>query len=369
MGLKVGDVVTAVVQAKLSDTNLLLQLGGKTVVAESGAALPPGTQLKLEVIKLGTTPELRPLAIETPASDGTPTPTTNENPQNPALRLFLPKQIPLAEFTAALPELLGKASALPAPIKQAIASLLATLPNTGQLATPEGLARALKSSGIFLEARMAAAAGLAKGFPEGDFKGQLLVLLDRLGTYAPDAPTNTPAGNTPETANAARAETALAANAGSPKLDGLLQKVEGALARIGLDQLASLPQPDGGQTWSMAIPYANGERSDTAQLRITAEDKRSATGEVLKNWSVNLELKPPGLGTFCARIVLMGGKIDTYLWSDTAGTAGLMLDHSEFLRARLEQAGLAVGRLDTLEQPPASTLPAAPTAPLLDLRA
>ncbi|BBL73804.1 flagellar hook-length control protein FliK [Methylomagnum ishizawai] len=373
-GLKLGDVVTAVVRARLSDTNLLLQIGGKTLVAATTADLPPGTLLKLEVTRPGTTPELRPLAIAPPgahpggASPSPPSPA--DTPEAQALRLLLPKQIPLAEFAAALPKLADPAHPLPAPVKQALAGLLAALPNPGRLATAEGLAQALGDAGIWFEARLARVLDRGGDFPAGDFKGLLLTVLDRLdaaqpATGAPAHPAETAGrpANTPETAQTTGTDP-------SP-LDALARKVEGALARIGLDQLAALPQPDGTQSWSVAIPYAQGEQSDTLRIRIDAEAQHGgAEATATQHWSVNLELRPPGLGTVSARLVLAGGKIDTYLWSDTADTAGLLRDHGDWLRARLEGAGLAVGHLDTLAQAPAANARnTAPAAPLLDLKA
>jgi hypothetical protein len=361
--LKLGDVVVAVVQARLSETSFLLQLnpGGRSVVAHSAADLPPGTSLKLEVAKLGALPELRPVPADAPvAGAGTATaPAPADSAQGQALRLFLPKQLALAEFAAELPELAGRDSPLPAPLKQAIETLLAALPRPGQLGTPDGLKRSLQDSGVFFEARLAAGPG--PGFPESDFKGRLLDLLHRLEAYPREA------APTPETGDFARQETGKAG--GDSALDALAQKVEGALARVGLNQLASLPQPDGGQSWRLEIPCADGDRSNAAKLLIESEQRRQSSGESAPSWSVNLELSPPGLGAFCARIVLTGGRIDAYLWSDRAGTAGLIQGHREFLRARLEQAGLAVGRLDALEHPPSPARPERPAAPLLDLRA
>ncbi len=369
--LKLGDVVAAVVRARLSETSFLLQIapGGKTLVAQSATDLPPGTNLKLEVTKLGVTPELRPVPLETPTTamqTGTAAETADAAEER-ALRQFLPKQIALAEFTADLATLAGKASSLPAPARQAIASLLAALPPRSQLATPEGLARAIRDSGIFFEARLAAAAGLVAAFPDGDVKGHLLALLNQLRPPRPEAPF-TPGTKTADQPST-RSEPKSASGADFPKLDALAQQVEGALARVSLDQLASLPRQDGAQTWQLEIPFADSGRGDTAKLRITAEEKHTRGGETSQSWSVNLELRPPGLGSFCARVVLLDGSIDTYLWSDTADTAESISKHRELLRARLEQAGLAVGRLEALEQAPAPIRTERIAPSLLDIRA
>lgn len=383
--LKLGTVLAAVVQARLSESSFLLQLGpsGRTVVAQSGADLRPGTQLMLEVTRLGPTPELRTVQPDAPTtSPSTPAATGTDNPASQALRQFLPRQISLAEFAQAVPAALNQpAQALPAPVRQALEAVLAALPPPSQWATPEGLARAVRDSGLFFEARLAAAAGHKADFPTGDFKGKLLALLERLQVQevaaAPPAASGGEAQHGHGAWRAVAAELAALADAAptakmpqdTSPLEGLARKVEGALARIGLDQLASLPQADGAQAWRLELPCADGGAA--AKLLIASEDRPSpGGGKPTKSWSLQLELEPPGLGNVCARIVLTGGHIDTYLWSGLATTTGLIQGHSELLRARLEQAGLKVGRLDTLERPPA-TPPRnpPPTAPLLDLKA
>lgn len=381
--LKLGDTLGAVVQARLSATSYLLQLqpSGTSVVAQSETDLLPGAQLKLEVTKLGTTPELKLTANSLPSHA-----PAAETPHNQALRQFLPKQIELTEFTAGLLALDSNTTqSLPAPVKQALANVLAAFPQQRELATPPGLMRAMRDSGVFFEARLAAAVGMHSSFPDGDLKGRLLALLSRLQTVRAPLPVSG-SGESSETHNRplpdtddfiaqllqdtdpAQAQDAdLATRPELAKADSLARKVEGALARISLDQLDSLPKPEGAPLWRLEIPYTADQHSDTAKLLISGEGKRG-DGNTGRNWSINLELHPPGLGSFCARIVFAGGKIDTYLWSDQPDTVNLISANSEQLRARLEQAGLAVGHLTALAQAPASSRNDTPAVPLLDLR-
>ena len=133
----------------------------------------------------------------------------------------------------------------------------------------------------------------------------------------------------------------------------LLHKAEGALAGIVMDQLASLPQSDGRQTvWQLEIPYVLGDRADALKLKVVREGKRGAP-PLQCFWSVTLELHPPGLGTVNARISLTAGNIDSYFWSDRPETAQAIQSHLDLLAARLQHAGLSVGRLDTLPSAPA----------------
>jgi len=118
----------------------------------------------------------------------------------------------------------------------------------------------------------------------------------------------------------------------------------------------------------LEIPFTDHPYHDAAQLLITQEEKQN-TLDASDYWSVTLELHPPGLGTFYGRIVLNQGKIDTYLWSDQTSTAELIRSNEEHLAARLQQAGLSVGHLATLERGPNSRPQNKPQVSLLDLRA
>src|SRR5690606_11710418 len=70
--LKLGDILRAVVEIELKADTFLLRLdcGGRTLLAYSGANLKPGQILELEVVKLGTKPELHIL----PPGTGSPSP-------------------------------------------------------------------------------------------------------------------------------------------------------------------------------------------------------------------------------------------------------------------------------------------------------
>jgi len=149
----------------------------------------------------------------------------------------------------------------------------------------------------------------------------------------------------------------------------IAQKVEAALARVVTDQLASLPGNDAAPSlWQLEIPFSEGSHQDAAKLLISKDGKPGGP-ETEDYWSLTLELHPPGLGTFCARIVLKGNRVDTYLWSDTAATSDLIREQCERLKARLHGAGLTVGQLTALDRPPRSPLSDTSSPPLLDLRA
>lgn len=150
----------------------------------------------------------------------------------------------------------------------------------------------------------------------------------------------------------------------------LQQHTEGALARIVLDQLSSLPQGDGKpMVWQMEIPFTDDGRPDSAKFKIVREQSHAAQpGQAF--WSVILEVSPPGLGTIHSRITLCGERVDTYFWSDIDATSSLIEGNLDLLAARMQQAGLQVGELNSLPGAPADAgATTAPLASLVDERA
>jgi hypothetical protein len=445
--LKLGGILRAVVQAQLEGNTFVLRLDadGRALTAHCSANLKPGQILELEVIKLGTTPELRIISRDSGS-------IASESVVQAALRRFLPKQEPLADVIREIHHLVAQAkqtSALPAPIRQAFENLLASIPKKSELTTPEGLEEGLLNSGVFLEAKLAGDADSSPDFADSDFKAQLLRVLDSLKALranpeatldAPPAsadtevsgegidtrpmiadtegrmelsafhvedsatsecmpPPDEQAARVPERGDKEAQKLLRDSQPAAPRdrehelsaarctslsvsdeqnalaqrheLQGerVAQKIEAALARVIMDQLASLPKNDATLSfWQLEIPFSDGPHNDAAKLLI-AKDVKSGSVETANTWSVTLELHPPGLGMFFARLVLKGDRIDTYLWSDTAMTSGLIREQCESLRARLHGAGLTVGQLTTLDRPPDSPRSENPSPPILDLRA
>lgn len=154
-------------------------------------------------------------------------------------------------------------------------------------------------------------------------------------------------------ADQAQAASVLANSESLSDIKSLLHKTEGALARIVLDQLASIPKPDEKQiVWQIEIPYTDGKHADAAKLKIVREGGGGAQDgpkSAQAYWSVVLELNPPGIGTVHSRIMLSNDKIDSCFWSDQKATRALIEQNLGLLNARLEQAGLNVGQLSSME--------------------
>lgn len=129
----------------------------------------------------------------------------------------------------------------------------------------------------------------------------------------------------------------------------LLQQTEAALARIHLNQLASLPR-EGEQRlveWLFDIPVRRGETIDFWSARITRDGSEGRTAEPAQPlWSVQLAFDLPGLGPVQARINLQGERVSTWFRAARAETLPLLQAHLHELRQALLAAGLEVGTLD-----------------------
>jgi hypothetical protein len=477
--LQAGQQMLAVVEAVLSENSFLLKLtdNSQLLRAQSQLTLSPGQILKLEVVTLGPTPELK---ILPPERAVTPEKAAIEQ----ALRQYLPKQQGLADLAPSLKQAVestaGANAILPEALKKTVRAALDALPSKAALMEPEGLKQAIKNSGLFFEAKLANLAEGAQALTGNDLKSRLLALVDMLKNLEAQAETPTrgiprqdgaaaqdpaaqftetkppaPPATAPQNASAAVDRTGAEQNTtplthikealnklipslvgqahdepnqhvtvdpepveepnqnflkealnklipalvrqahpertqyvsvrpepvkelsqsllkepgdgvstsfdpalGNPlDLKTLLHKTEGALAKIVLDQLASLPQNEGEPiTWQIEIPFSDGRYSDSAKLRIVREGKAGSQAEQAY-WSVLLELNPPDLGTIHSRITLIGERIETYFWSDLEATSKLINSRLELLAARLQQAGLEVGRLDTLAGAPGGGRP------------
>lgn len=352
--LQPGQSLDAVVTSKLAENSFVLKLAdGMLLNAQTPGVLELGQMLKLEVIKAGTVPELKIIFQEHTA------PAEQSAVAN-ALRQWLPKQQNLADAISALQQLAaqaGKTDGLAAVLKDA----LAALPAKTDLMTAEGLKRGVDNAGVFLEAKLAEA---LTAQPD-DLKAHLLKLASLLQQKISGERENPPA------LDLIRAATAQAADAATPDRT-LLAKIEGALARIIVDQLASAPQQDGQQqVWRLEIPFTDGRHADSVKLAVSRDGKGSQPNTPAANWTVALELNPPGLGTLYARINFADAVVNTYFWSDSDETAAWVRDHLDVLSARYAAVGLTPGQLNALTGRPTDAKSADSPSPaqLLDERA
>ncbi len=366
--LQAGQRLEGRVLARIGDRQLLLELAGRQVTADSKVPLPPGARVRLEVVEPGIQPRLRVL-------DAAP------QPQISGLKTFLPRQIPLAEAMRTLAELASNPSpdeALPTPLRKTVTRLLQSLPTLRDLTSADTLARALDRSGLFSEARPS---------PDSapDLKQRLLqvaAVLRRLPPETQGSRAETTAAEPSSTGTSGKAKPPTSAPLAQPRpgeaaaalsrspgtgtpagqpsplpdgtpqaprpdpgggerLESLLHKVSGAVARIVVDQLNSLPRPeDPTPTWHFEVPFRQGQEFHDLRLTVRGEKAASPGNTGARPWTVDLEMDLPDLGRLQARLIYLNGEITTHLWSDRAATRALFERHLDHLAQRFRQAGL-----------------------------
>jgi hypothetical protein len=225
-------------------------------------------------------------------------------------------------------------------------------------AQPQTLARAISSAGTQLPPGVAAT--LSTPAPAATSGG---------GAFPPNAPiarTVNPmppfSGVVPVPQAPAQATIDLLNRLGHLRLD-LLQQTEAALARIHLNQLASLPREADHRLveWLFDIPVRRGDTIDLWSARIYRDaDEQSQTREQpAAQWRVQLAFDLPGLGPIQAQINLQGERISTHFWTTEAHTLPLLRQHLHELRRGMLAAGLEVGDIDCQQ----GAIPGAATGP------
>jgi flagellar hook-length control protein FliK len=130
-------------------------------------------------------------------------------------------------------------------------------------------------------------------------------------------------------------------------LIGLLKHLDGAVARIQTQQLASLPQEDAArQVWQFELPVRNGEEIDLLHIRIGRDDSANAKENEPAVWTLTLHMDLAKLGPMRIHLRLQGEQLSTLIWSERSETNTLIQSHLQELRSAYEQRGLSVDRLE-----------------------
>jgi len=204
-------------------------------------------------------------------------------------------------------------------------------------ANPQVLQRALQADGTVLPQR--ATTTLLTGSPPG---------APAPGTAGLNPPPPF-AGVVPVPQAPVRASIDLLNSLGQLRLD-LLQQTEAALARIHLNQFASLPRESEHRLveWLFDIPVRRGDDIDlwSARLYRDAGGKTEAPAQPSPLWSVQLAFDLPGLGPVQAQINLQDERVSTYFRAAREETVPLLHAHLHELRRAMADAGLEVGDID-----------------------
>lgn len=369
------------------------QAGGASVgpAPPLASAFPPGTLGALVSRLAGIAfPGSEPEGVATPATPGHAPllrPGMLSQPLPPdlaeALLRAASRQMPLA---GALTRILALGEAdlgrLPPDLAAAIRDLQAARATPDALKTAEGLQNAVQRSGLFLEANLAQAAGQPV---TADLKSILLALRALTGTAE-----SVPEPKAPGQRLAAPAAPRLAPGEGDHARPEIARAVEGAVERLKLLQMASLPDhpeirvtDDRTQPLRLAlqIPLATQgpDRPPTAMMGLMIEHRpqanEAARYEIEKDgggetetfpWKVRIALDLEETGPVQAEIALRGQSVAVTLWAERQSMAALARDEIGALHEALTGAAFDVFRLEVKDGRPQGKAPRA--GPLLDRR-
>lgn len=263
-----------------------------------------------------------------------------------AVRAAAARQDGLAALFADLAAAL-RSPALPAPLKTAVAQVLAyQLPGSPPPTAAE-LRQAVARSGLFLEARLASGAA-----PAGDLKS---ALVDLVRAFQPLAQPGAGPGQArpppapPFKGGPVHGQVALnadfPADAPLPAIaERLARHAEGALDRQLMMQAASTPerpQRPGSGPWLFELPLATPAGPSIAQFEIDRDDGGSPRGgeaeedEDSRLWRARFSLDLHGMGPVHARLTLGRGAIRVGLWAEDPATQADLDRRQGDLRASL----------------------------------
>jgi hypothetical protein len=279
-------------------------------------ALQIGQLLKLEVTKPGLAPTFKALPV---------TNTDLAEKITALVKQVLPKHQSatglLNQLIKDTPLLLNHRG-LSQDLKDSVITMLGNLPQKQQLLSSPGIKQAVGDSGLFLEAKLGQ---LTSEELKTDFKAGLLKLMLFLQQEV-DAQTISK-----------QQEVDL------EWLKTMQQKTENTLARVILDQLISLPKDDTSkQVWHLELPFVDRENTDSVKLEIQQDHDNSSHPDS-GNWSVQITISPPGLGTIHCTISYRNQVINTHFCSQKIQTTALIRRNLDYLKEQFERSGLTTG--------------------------
>lgn len=263
----------------------------------------------------------------------------------------LPGQGSIGALTGMLAAAIGR-TGLPEPVLKAARQIL-----DNQLTTSNGkidagaLKSAVRNSGIFQEAMLAQSAPAAAG---ADTKSGLLAMRQGLAQWLGSQPQVSQLSQIPPPLRHVLPRAKLPE---VPVMDLpddaedlgrlLLERTEGALSRVRLQQHASLPEAQRGSEsqWNVDLPIALGQQQAVLQLQIHHDGGGDANRPEDRGWQVRFATNLPDLGEVGAQVSLRGQTTAIMLWAENDETAKAFSESIGELRASLESVGLKPGAL------------------------
>ena len=270
--------------------------------------------------------------------------------------------------------------ALPKTLPPAIQQVLAqAVPAERQAPTAAKLKEAFRASGLFLDARQAAALPAPR---QGDLKAGLLALRETLlpiiDALSPDPKASRHEHGPDQAADPQASSTDQSPRLAPPRRDGplapqpavepsltpgekplaiaetLLDQTEAALDRIKLTQYASLPlepaRQDGtqaGQRWLAEVPLAFQQGVSMLPLQVEREPpRRDAQGVSPPVWRIRFALDVEPMGPLQAVVTLQGRDVGVSIWAEREETSQLLRSAAPGLEGALLDADFASSAID-----------------------
>lgn len=332
-GVIKGDLIQARVVANNLQGLLSLKVGDSVIKVATELQTLKEQTLYLKVIKGGERPVLEQVSRK----------EFNHQLILSAYRKLLPRQQSLISGVQKLLDVnQSQAKDLPPIIKESIALLVKQLATPDKLALPTELRQTLLNSGLYAERK------LVTGMPmRADFKigiSQLISLIKTsFSNRQRDAKRDMSGVSTISKAAQQSAQTVPLDILGE-----LLRSSDSAVARIQMQQLASLPQEDSGQqSWHFELPILNGDKLEQISIVIDR-----GIGEEEENdpspWSITLQMNLTPLGPMRVQLMLQERNLSTTFWAEEQHTLSLLNRNIPILKSAFEKAGMEVSGLRVL---------------------
>ncbi len=283
--------------------------------------LQEGEVISFKVIKLGNQPKFELI-------DKNSLINTNLKIQD-TIKQTLPAQNSPSELVNQLIKNLSSINdnaSIPDNLKRLARQILDSIPHIkNDKVDPKILKQSVLNSGLFLEAKLTYSGKKNNLNLQADLKNQLLKLQHTI-----------------------KQELETQQKSSSSEIDLLQEiqkKTENSLAKIILNQLASLPKEEGiKQAWVLDIPFINKEVSESVKIEIEREqnkDEETNSG----NWAVTITITPPGLGTIHCKVTCINKTINTRFWSDTEKVVSMINHNLDYLKTQFDKAGIETGHM------------------------
>ncbi len=376
----------------------------RTQLTNAPSDLKVGQSLNLEIVKNGATTEFKIIPNSNNISGEKIAEFTKQFlPRHEISPIFL------NQLVKDLPRLLRNES-VPQALKDIAVKIIQNLPPKEQLITSQGLKQAIANSGLFLEAKLAPTMSqveLIKELPDLIKNESVPQSLQRIAAEIlqnlkqkqplPDPSIEQPAANSkqppesePTSSKLNQADNTDNTKAASPQpstsgdtksvaedfkgnllkfiqalkqeithqseqpsnqvdldlLKNLQHKTENTVAKLVLDQLTSLPKEDTPkQLWIIDIPFIDRQQAESVRIEVQ-RDKEKKQQSDSSDWSVNITITPPELGTIHCIVSYRNDVINTFFKSQNTKTTELIKHNLDYLKDQLEESGLKTGHMD-----------------------